>query len=222
MDAIESLYTRAADSAESSTPPKVNELGQDEFLSLMLAQLKHQDPLKPLENGEFVAQMAQFSTVSGIENMNKSVQQLAESLTGNQLLQSSSMIGRQALVPGDDVVLQENQNALVHYQLPENATDITLRIHNASGELVQVAAIGSRQTGTHSFDWDGSKSDGSTAAPGIYTASITYAGQQGESSASIYKESRITSINTLSGGTGFEFETESGETLSLQDIIKLK
>lgn len=222
MDAIESLYTRAADSAESNTPPKVNELGQDEFLSLMLAQLKHQDPLKPLENGEFVAQMAQFSTVSGIENMNKSVQQLAESLAGNQLLQSSSMIGRQALVPGDDVVLQENQNALVHYQLPENATDVTLRIQNSSGELVQLAAIGPMQTGTHSFNWNGSRSDGSAAAPGTYTAAISYKGQQGESSASIFKESRITSINSLSGGNEFVFETESGETLSLQDIIKLK
>jgi len=87
---------------------KSNEIGQNEFLELMLAQLKNQDPFQPLENGEFVAQMAQFSTVSGIEEMNASLKGMSDSLQGNRLLEASNLIGRTALVSGKTASLTED------------------------------------------------------------------------------------------------------------------
>ena len=119
---------------------KSNELGQNEFLDLMLAQLKNQDPFKPLENGEFVAQMAQFSTVSGIEEMNASLKGVSDSLQGNRLLEASNLIGRTALVSGSTASLTETGlNAI--YRLDNDASNININVYSEAGEIVYLSLI---------------------------------------------------------------------------------
>ncbi|MBE0509915.1 MAG: flagellar hook assembly protein FlgD, partial [Gammaproteobacteria bacterium] len=85
---------------KNSNEKKTGELGQDEFMTLMLAQMKHQDPMNPMENGDFIAQLAQFRTVTGIDQLNNSFNGFSQTMQSSQALQASSLVGREVLVPG--------------------------------------------------------------------------------------------------------------------------
>lgn len=204
------------------TTEKKNELGQNEFLKLMLAQLKHQDPFKPLENGEFVAQMAQFSTVAGIESMEESLTNMSESYAGNQLLQASLLIGRTALVPSTEVTLGTDSGIEGHYRLPESTSTLSINVLNAAGELVHHAEHSARSEGLHSFHWDGTLKDGTRAAEGKYTISITYGDSENTQQADVLIENKIASLSLTKGDNAVRLETEEGNLVSLQDIERLQ
>ena len=222
MDGIEALYQNSAASSETNTAPKKNELGQDEFLSLMLAQLKHQDPMQPMENGEFVAQMAQFSTVSGIESINKSMSELSVALRGNQLMQTSALIGKSALIPGNQLQLTADTPTDIHFNLPEAANSVSISITNQAGELINQFNVDERPAGAHSVPWNGQKVDGSTAPPGDYFASVNYLDETGVASASMLMASKITSVSQNATTNELTVQTESGDSLQLSDISAIK
>ena len=90
---------------------KSDELGQQDFINLMITQLRNQDPFEPLQSGEFIGQLAQFGTVSGIGELKETVSDLANSLISNQTLEAANLIGKNALVPSDSLSLEENGSA---------------------------------------------------------------------------------------------------------------
>lgn len=143
-------------------------LGQEQFLELMIAQLKNQDPTKPLQSGEFLSQMAQFSTVSGIQDLQTSFHQLAGTMYSNQALQASALVGRMVLVPSDKGVLPANGAMSGTVDLPAGTNDLTVEVYDASGQLVRRIPLGGQAAGLVSFNWDGAATDGSVAAPGTY------------------------------------------------------
>lgn len=202
--------------------PKTDELGQDEFLKLMLAQLKHQDPFKPLENGEFVAQMAQISTVAGIEGMESSMGNMAESFASNQLLQSSSLIGKTALISGSQANLSSEDGVNAYYRLPRTANTVQLNVFSASGELVFNKTETAMPAGLHNFDWDGELANGKPAPEGTYTFQAIFGDGESQTQANISIENTIASVSLDPGATSVTFETTEGNTLSLQDIEKLQ
>jgi len=130
-------------------------LGQEDFMKLMTAQMNHQDPMKPMENGEFITQMAQFSQVSGMRDIKNSFATLANSLQSNQALQASSLVGRSVLVPGEHVVLSEGESITAAVDLPHATTDLRVNILNSSGELVHTLSLGQHQAGITNINWDG-------------------------------------------------------------------
>ena len=95
-----------------------NELGKDQFLQLLVAQMNNQDPLSPQENGEFIAQLAQFSTVEGIDNLNGSMESLLSGYQSSQALQASSMVGRTVIVPTDQAVVDTSAGLEGSRRLP--------------------------------------------------------------------------------------------------------
>ncbi len=205
----------------ASAGEKTNELGQSEFLDLMLAQLKNQDPFKPLENGEMVAQMAQFSTVSGIEEMNASLKGVSESLQGNRLLEASSLIGRTALVSGNAASLTEEGLDAI-YRLEDDATNITVSIHSEAGEMLHQEHIAQQSLGQHQFHWDGKTLTGDTAPNGKYNVEITYGNDKEKTTAETLVPSKIGSVSAISGGNELMLETEQGLRIALQDIETLQ
>ena len=148
--------------------PKEGDGLQDQFMTLMLTQMKYQDPLKPMENGEFLAQLAQFNTVSGIQELQKSFAAFAGSMQGNQALQASTLVGRQVLVEGDRVALAQQGGVEGVAQLPQSTQSLRLAIHDASGQLVQSIELGPQRSGEVPLYWNGMDGNGNRAAPGDY------------------------------------------------------
>ncbi len=148
------------------------ELGQSEFLKLMTTQLSNQDPLKPMDNGEFMGQIAQFGTVNGIKDLLTSFQDLAANLQSSQALQASSLIGREVLVNLDQGYLP-NQGALLGaVELDSSATDLAVNIYDASGEAMSRVELGSQPAGLVQFNWDGSTFNGQRAPSGRYRIEV--------------------------------------------------
>lgn len=145
-----------------------NELGQDQFLELMTAQIRNQDPFKPLENGEFLSQIAQFSTVTGIQDLQDSFSTFAGSLSSNQALQASALVGRSVLVNSDAAVLSPGGNVEGAVGVPDDSSEVNVEFFNAAGEVIKKLSLGPQSQGVIQFNWDGFADSGAPAPSGTY------------------------------------------------------
>lgn len=180
-------------------------LGQDEFLELMTTQLRNQDPMEPMDNGEFLAQIAQFGTVNGINELLTTVQGLSTSLQSSQALQASNIIGRQVLAEHDEAYLSATGVVQGAADLGSSA-DVAVNIYDNSGQLVNRVELGSRSPGLVQFAWDGTTLSGARAASGRYRIEVE-ATRFGETeSLAPMVASTVTSL-TL-GGIGREMQVE--------------
>lgn len=132
-----------------------DELGQSAFLELMITQLNNQDPLSPQENGEFIAQLAQFSSVEGIERLNGNFESFNDSFLSNQALQASSLVGRAVSVPAEKTSLDPNGIVSGSFELPTAATNVSVNVYSEAGALVQTIPLGTLPSGEQSFRTDG-------------------------------------------------------------------
>jgi len=158
--------------AASATPTKtaVDE-AQDRFLKLLVTQMKNQDPLNPLDNAQVTSQMAQLSTVSGINKLNDSIGSLSSMFQSNQLLQASGMIGRGVLAEGSDLRLTGGK-AIGGIDLPLAADKVVVTIADKTGNVLQTVDMGAQNAGVLSFQWDGGTDSGGQAADGAYQFSV--------------------------------------------------
>ena len=164
---VTSLFGAGASAASKSSSNET----QDRFLSLLVAQMKNQDPLNPLDNAQVTSQLAQLSTVQGIENMNKSLQALASSLGVNQMTQAANLIGRGVLVPGNTLSPVELRD-VIGFDLSRPADNVSVSIHDAAGGLVRNLNLGPRDVGVNVLAWDGLTENGSPAPAGEYSFSV--------------------------------------------------
>ena len=128
-------------------------LGQAEFLKLMTAQLQNQDPFSPMDNGDFIAQMAQFSTVTGITEINNNLTTLGERLEPNRIATAASFLGTSVLVPGQTVTPDDNGQIHGVIDLPASSNNVGLTISNSKGEIVHTIDLGSQKKGLIGFSW---------------------------------------------------------------------
>jgi flagellar basal-body rod modification protein FlgD len=150
--------------------PGANE-AQDRFLKLLVTQLKNQDPLNPMDNAQITSQMAQISTVSGIDKLNATLQSMATSFNADQSLQATAMIGRSVLVPGTGLQLQ-NGAALGGVSLAQAADKVEVTITDGSGQVLHKVDLGPQAAGVLGFQWDGLTDSGASAVPGNYSFSV--------------------------------------------------
>ena len=150
-----------------------NSLGQEEFLRLMITQLQNQDPFEPMENGEFLGQMAQFSTVTGIGELQKSFDATAQALQGAQALQAAALVGREALLKSDQLAFDGQNPARGSLELPPGSLQAQVEIRDASGQLIRRVPATVAPDGRASFSWDGFGEDGVERAAGTYSISAT-------------------------------------------------
>ena len=147
-----------------------NALAQQDFLKLMVAQIQNQDPLKPQENGDFLGQMAQFSTVKGLQDMQSTMDSLSNSLVSNQALEASSLVGRFVRVPGDEAYLPpgEGNRFFGAVELEQSTSSLKFEIVSASGEVVKTIGMGSQTAGVVDLRWDGTDKQGQMMPEGNY------------------------------------------------------
>lgn len=163
-------YETVSESSSSSNTSSKNktELGQSDFLNLMIAQLENQDPSNPVENEDFVAQMAQFSTLTGMQELNSSFATLSQTLLQGQTLEAASLVGKDVLVPASTAELSQGQSVSGAVDIASSASQVKVDIYSASGELVRTLELGSLSAGLHEFEWNGLLADGSAAPAGRY------------------------------------------------------
>ncbi len=130
-----------------------NTLGQEDFLKLMTTQLQNQDPFAPMDNGDFIAQMAQFSTVTGITEINNNLTNIGSKLEPNRIATAAQFLGHSVLIPGK--VVSPDENGEIHgvIDLPASSTDVGLTFTNDSGEVVKTINLGSQNKGLVGFSW---------------------------------------------------------------------
>jgi flagellar basal-body rod modification protein FlgD len=144
---------------------------QNRFLSMLVAQMKNQDPLNPLDNAQVTSQMAQLSTVQGISDLNKSMQSLLDSFGTAQMSQAANLIGHAVLMPGNAVSPDAGRN-VIGVNLPNSVDSLVVTVRDSLGQPVRTLNLGSQSYGDQLFSWDGLKDDGTAAASGAYQFSI--------------------------------------------------
>ncbi|PMR77038.1 flagellar hook assembly protein FlgD [Billgrantia endophytica] len=150
---------------------------RNNFMTLLIAQMQHQDPLNPMDNHEMTTQLAQINTVSGIEDLNQTLKGITDQMDAGQMLQATALIGKGVLVPGDRVLMEKDEEGQVYstpfgIELDRSAENVRVTITNDSGEVVNRYDIGPVKAGVESFSWDGKTSEGETAASGAYRVRI--------------------------------------------------
>lgn len=177
-----------------------NKLGQADFLQLMVTQLKNQDPFKPMENGDFIAQMAQFSAVSGLDKLQKSFDTLANSLQSNQALQASTLVGRSVLVPSSQAVLSTEDNVKGVVDLQQSTPNLSLSIMDGNGELVKTIQLGGHSSGEVPFVWDGTNNAGDRMPAGNYRIVAEAQGSDSRFNVGTFVNAAVESVTIGNGG----------------------
>lgn len=136
-----------------------NDLNQESFLKLLTAQLQYQDPFKPVDNKEMVAQMASISTTTGITEMKQSLEAIANSLSSTRLADTASWIGHSILVPGQFTVADSKGHYSGEFNLNEDTDALSIDLLNSSGEIVEYVELGAQKAGPVVFSFDTDNTD---------------------------------------------------------------
>jgi flagellar basal-body rod modification protein FlgD len=155
---------------ETASATTKKSLGQAEFLKLMTTQMTHQDPTKPMENGEFLSQMAQFGTVSGIQDLQKSFSDFSTSISSDQAMQAASLVGRYVSAPSDNGYLNAKTGYISGtFDLPSSSSNVSVKILDTKTKhVIQNIDMGQKSAGSVAFVWDGKDANGNTMPPGAY------------------------------------------------------
>ncbi len=204
-------------SQKTATKPG-GDLGQDDFLLLMTTQLRNQDPTQPMDSGAFLGQLAQFSTVSGIQNMQGSFADLANSLYTNQALLGSELVGRKVLIPTTTLTL--GAEGSVQGQLSAIAgPDVQLKIVNGQGQLVRILTPAAGENGL-GFTWDGLDTQGKRLPPGTYAVEAVGASSAG--TLPILLEQEVTSVSLGRAGDALRLNLTGGQSVDLTQVQQIR
>jgi flagellar basal-body rod modification protein FlgD len=172
------LFASMNAASGSATNASMAASTQDRFLKLLVTQMKNQDPLNPMDNAQVTSQMAQLSTVTGIDKLNVTLQALSDSMVSSQSLQAATMIGHGVLVPGNGVDLS-NGAGYGGIDLVQSVDTIDIAIYDQAGVLVRDMRLGAQQAGLVNWQWDGRDNAGASVADGSYTFAVN-AAQEGK------------------------------------------
>ena len=219
VDQLKSLQDGAKKPDETTGK---QDLKQEDFLSLLTKQLSQQDPFKPVSNDQMIAQMASFATVDGIGKMNSQFESLNSSMTSNQALQASSLVGRDVLVPGAAGVKTDDAAMAAMVKLPQALDNLFVRVENQAGQLVRTFEVGAKPAGDTRVVWDGNDENGNPLPAGKYNvkASGLIEGESQEFPVSTY--ANVNSVllgkgdgNVLLNLAGFESPVRLAEVLEV-------
>ena len=191
---------------------------QDRFLKLLVTQLQNQDPLNPMDNAQMTSQLAQISTVDGIEKLNATMRMILEGSGENQAMQAAAMIGRGVLVPGSGVELGGG-GALGGIELAEPADRVAGTIRDGNGLAVKTIELGGLSAGARGFTWDGSTDGGGAAVAGAYT--FTVAATRGSGNVAVEPLQWGTVSSVTRGSQGVSLNVGALGTFNMADVREI-
>jgi flagellar basal-body rod modification protein FlgD len=207
-------------STASSASAAMPQISQSDFLSLIIAQLKSQDPTQPADPNQFVNELASLSEVSGINGMQSSIGNLSSTMQSSQLLTGTSLIGHQVLAAGTTAPLAAGGSVSGAVAAPSSATSVTIQVTDASGALVKTMQVAPSSSGLTSFKWDGTTNSGAAAPAGTYTFSAAVTTGATQTSVSPFLASTVNSV-TIDPTTQTLYLNTSSGTLSLSNVVQV-
>lgn len=198
-----------------------SELGQDDFLTLMITQFRNQDPFEPMDNGEFLGQLAQFSTVSGIDSLNGAFAGLAGALRDEQALQAANLVGRTVLAEAEAGYFDGDATMGGAVDLGAAASNVQIDITNAAGELVKTIDLGEQAAGTVRFEWDGRNSAGDLMDAGHYQIGARVIRGATIESVPAYVRANVESVTLGQFGGAMTLNLTGGDELSLSQVYQI-
>ncbi len=209
----------ATAAAAGKTKKKKDTLDQADFLKLMTTQLQHQDPLKPMDNNQMVAQMAQLSTVQGINDLNGTVKGLQTSMSSDKILRGAAMVGRDVLVPSGKFTL-ETAGAAEGSVVAPSAGQVTVDITDATGVKIKQVTVPATAAGEVAFQWDGTGPDGKRMPPGSYTITANHADSAGkQTKLRTYTQASVDSVTV--GSDGLYLNLKGLGTVPLDFVLRV-
>lgn len=197
-------YQATTSATDASTGTAGSALGKDAFLQLLVTQLKNQDPLSPTDNSQFVSQMAQFSSLESMQNLNTTVDGLATSYQSSQALQASSLVGRSVVVATDKAILDPTTGKGISGSVAVSgaSTATSVNVYDSTGGVVDTIDLGVQAAGNASFTWDGNTAAGTAAPAGTYSFKATTTLEGVSTAATTYLPATVSSVTmaTTSGG----------------------
>ena len=209
-------------SADKSNMPKAKDkLGQEDFLKLMTTQLQNQDPFAPMENGEFIAQMAQFSTVTGITSMDESLKNVAAKLGETRIATAANMLGHSVLVPGKIARTDDDGSVNGVIDLPSAATNVNVVFKSQSGDIIDTINLGNQSSGLVGFAWHGAPKEMTDNDDPIFVEAYANTGKGMEGvNSSIFAE--VLSSSAGNGDSGVMLDVRDYGTISANEVIKFR
>lgn len=158
--------------ASNSPSEHKDSLDKDSFLTILVAQLTHQDPLSPMEDADMTSQLAQFSSLEQLTNINDGISSLNDTMSQNDILTAVSFIGKEVKAEGYKVSLNEGKSSTIYYGFGETVSKIMMNIYDEEGAIVRTVELGSKEAGTYQYTWDGKDENGNKLPDGQYGVGI--------------------------------------------------
>ena len=215
-----SLTALTGAASAGSAPPAAGPEAEQRFLKLLVTQLNNQDPLNPLDNAQLTSQLAQMSTVSGIEKLNGAFASLVAQSSSSQVLQSAGLIGRSVLVPGQAVRLQAGAPVAYGVELPQGAQAAQLTVTNAAGQVVRSLDLGALPKGLNTLAWDGQGERQAALPDGAYTLAVTAQQDGAALPATLLTFAGVTSV--MQSGAGVALALGQGGQAMLADVRQIQ
>jgi flagellar basal-body rod modification protein FlgD len=211
----------ASGAAEPLGNTAASKLRQQDFLRLMVAQVKNLDPLNPDPNGEFLSQLAQFSTNDGINSMQASIEKLATSLQSNQALQASALVGRKVLVDSNSWSLGAEGDVKASINMEPGLSNLNARIYSQSGELIKTIPLNTPVDGVYEFSWDGTNQKNERAASGKYRVEV-HASYNGRGvMVPTMTQANVDSVSLGQNGEGVKLNVAGVGSISLDQVKQI-
>lgn len=204
----------------NSTTGASSTMGKDAFLKLLVTQLSHQDPLNPMDDKDMTAQLAQFSSLEQLTNINTGIESLNTTMTQNQLTNAVSYIGKSVKASGYTLSKEDGAVSSLYYSLGETVTDAAINIYDSDGTLIRSVGIGTKNSGNYEYGWDGLDSSGEEVADGLYSVAITAYNTSGKQVMVQTQVSGIVSGVTTSNGATY-LNLKDGRTVALTNVSQI-
>jgi flagellar basal-body rod modification protein FlgD len=219
VQGVSDLTQATATQGGGFVPAGSSALGQEDFLQLLVTQLQAQDPLNPQDSTEFTAQLAQFSSLEQLMNVNAMLNQLAAFEAAMANTQAANLIGQEVKALGNQISVQGGDASQAGFELNTHADTVKVTIRDEAGAVIDVIEMTNINSGEHAIEWDGLTGAGTQAADGAYTFSVE-AESGGESiSAESYIRGRVEGVDFNTNGT---FLVVGDRHISLGDVISIR
>ena len=205
-----------------STNSNRSELGQEDFLQLIVAQVQNQDPFEPTDNGAFISDLASFSSLDSINNLSSSFETFANNFNNSQVFNAASLIGQSVVVESNQFIHSEGEPTEAFIDAGGQIGIATVQISNASGEVVRSIDVPLSNPNLNSFNFDGLDASGNPVPEGNYFLNASLPLEDSELALVTQVNSRIQSVNLASGNSGsIQLGLATGESILLDDVTQI-
>lgn len=207
----------AVNKKNSSKGSNVDE-AQDRFMTLLVTQMKNQDPLNPMDNAQVTSQMAQLNTVTGINKLNETMSSLISSVQLGQSYQATSMIGHSVLVSGNNLTHTE-AGGYFGVNVPNGADTVSVNIKDGAGQIVRTLSFGKQEVGVNALSWDGKNNEGVVAPSGNYTYEITAKIGDTTTTSSALSLAQVQSVSNST--SGIKLNLSNNTAVAVSDVVEI-